>query len=84
MPYFKQQYHRQQWLAAVLLILLLPSCMSATTLSSPTSSSSSSIVKTKIYIDTIAGYSLLSACAVGVLSNIVRDEYSGCPDSYMP
>jgi hypothetical protein len=46
------------------------------------SSSSSAAVQTKNYIDTISGYDELSACAVSVLSTIVRDENSGCQDTY--
>lgn len=44
--------------------------------------SSSSVTKTKNYIDTISGYHELSECAVSVLSTIVRDENSGCQDTY--
>lgn len=45
-------------------------------------SSSALEAKTKNYIDTISGYDELSACAVDVLSTIVRDENSGCQDTY--
>lgn len=45
-------------------------------------SSSSSVPKTKNYIDTISGYNELSECAVSVLSTVVRDENSGCQDTY--
>lgn len=44
--------------------------------------SSSAPPKTKNYIDTIPGYNELSACAVDVLSTVVRDENSGCQDTY--
>lgn len=40
------------------------------------------ITQTKNFIDTISGYSSLSSCASAVLSRIVRDENSGCQDSY--
>ena len=45
-------------------------------------SSSSAPLKTKNYIDTISGYNELSECAVSVLSTVVRDENSGCQDTY--
>lgn len=45
-------------------------------------SSSAAPPKTKNYIDTISGYDELSACAVEVLSTVVRDENSGCQDTY--
>ncbi|KAG8169409.1 hypothetical protein KVR01_000154 [Diaporthe batatas] len=45
-------------------------------------SSSSVVPQTKNYIDTIPGYDELSACASRVLSTIVRDENSGCQDTY--
>ncbi|KAG6355757.1 hypothetical protein INS49_003723 [Diaporthe citri] len=45
-------------------------------------SSSAAPPKTKNYIDTISGYNELSACAVNVLSTVVRDENSGCQDTY--
>lgn len=45
-------------------------------------SSSSAAPKTKNYIDTISGYNELSECAVSVLSAVVRDENSGCQDTY--
>lgn len=45
-------------------------------------SSSAAVTKTKNYIDTISGYDELSACAVEVLSTVVRDENSGCQDTY--
>lgn len=45
-------------------------------------SSSSAAPKTKNYIDTISGYNELSECAVSVLSTVVRDENSGCQDTY--
>lgn len=45
-------------------------------------SSSASVTKTKNYIDTISGYDELSACAVEVLSTLIRDENSGCQDTY--
>lgn len=44
--------------------------------------SSAAPPKTKNYIDTISGYDELSACAVEVLSTVVRDENSGCQDTY--
>lgn len=44
--------------------------------------SSAAPPKTKNYIDTISGYDELSACAVNVLSTVVRDENSGCQDTY--
>lgn len=45
-------------------------------------SSSAAAPQTKNYIDTISGYDELSSCAVSVLSTIVRDEISGCQDTY--
>lgn len=45
-------------------------------------SSSAAAPKTKNYIDTISGYDELSECAVSVLSTVVRDENSGCQDTY--
>lgn len=45
-------------------------------------SSSATAPQTKNYIDTISGYDELSACAVRVLSTVVRDENSGCQDTY--
>lgn len=45
-------------------------------------SSSAVVPKTKNYIDTIPGYNELSTCALSTLSTIVRDEISGCQDTY--
>lgn len=48
----------------------------------PAKSSSAAVTQTKNYIDTISGYDELAACAVHVLSTVVRDENSGCQDTY--
>lgn len=75
--------HFQTWLVTMfhdsstaLLVL------SFATIIRPAKSSSSAVPKTKNYIDTIPGYNELSTCAVSVLSTIVRDENSGCQDTY--
>ena len=45
-----------------------------------TSSFASTVTQTKIYINTISGYSQLSSCATYPLSTIVRDMKLGCGD----
>lgn len=58
--------------ALALLLLTLPAAVIA---------QASVETVTKNYIDTISGYASLSSCAEGVLSTVVRGQFSGCGDS---
>lgn len=68
-------------LAQVLTLLHLVLITLPAVLAQSSSSSASVAIITKNYIDTISGYASLSTCAEGVLSTVVRGQFSGCGDN---
>jgi hypothetical protein len=68
--------------ALLLLLAFTRPARSSSSASASASAQAAAVTQTKNYIDTIPGYAELSPCAVNVLSTIVRDENSGCQDTY--
>lgn len=57
------------------LLLLLAYCQPV---QAQQGSTTTTVTQTKIWINTVSGYSSLSSCAEGALSTIVRGQASGC------